>query len=353
MAALSKKPSFKVASTADELRTQRGNLTKQLNSGSPEQKKAAQANLAKVKESLINVNKQAAAPTPAQSYQQTVGAANEAQQGLLNQIQEQPAFTAPQNIPIQSFNPQVQPVQQFNPQDFQASYDNAYNASLNEFNRNNQSVFEQQNKDFEQMAAEKGWDPNSEVAKGRFKQVQDAQNNARQGAMNNATQAGLAAQNQGFGQSLATHGQNMAGQNQQYTQAFNTFGQNLNANNQQFGQAATSYQMPYQALGALSPYFGAQNQGFMQNQQNQFNAGQAQLDRENQRWMLQNAPRGGGGGGGLSLNDQMALQNNNFYNQMAMMGMQQGNQMPNQAANSAIGGFAAGVSNGIVNGLTR
>lgn len=317
--ALSKKPGFKLATDLAGLEAQRRDP-------------ANASNRAAISTAIAAARKTASTPQTGGGletqggFQQQIDNANTAGNDLFAQIKDSGKFT-----------PQTMGIGSFNPGDFQQTYQQAYDSTLNEFNRNNQTSFDKQNADFQQMAAERGWDPNSEVAKGQFKQIQDAQNNARQGAQNSAVGAGLAAQNQAYGQNLSSYGQNLQAQGQQY------------------GQQFQQYQMPYQNLAAISPYFNAQAQSGMQNDQFAFQGGQNAMDRQNQRWLLQNAPRGGGGGGSgaMSLADQIALQNNNFYNNMALLGAQGGQPTGNQTGNSAISGFAAGVGTGLGQGLLK
>lgn len=266
-----------------------------------------------------------------EQYDQTLTNANNMIQGAFNQYQQQGPF-----------NYQGPLVGQFNPGDYQAQFDSAYQNSMNRFNRTMQPEFERQQQDFRQMAAERGWDPTSDAyAKAYQQQVTDPQSNARQGAMESAYGAGL------------------QGQAQAYGQASNTYGQNLLGQQQGFNQYTTQYGAPLAGLNAFSPYFGAQAQGYQQQDQFNFLGGQNALDRQQQERMaaLQNkyalqqiaaAPRGGGGGGGLSLQDQMALQNNSFFNNLVLAGMQNGQQYPMPGMGS---GFAQGLTAGVGAGI--
>jgi hypothetical protein len=279
-----------------------------------------------------------------QQYDGIINQAGGVQSQLLNQAQDRGEF-----------NPQTMGIQQFQPGDFQQQFQGAYDAAMNQFNRSSQPAFEQQNKDYEQMAAERGWDPNSEVAKNRFKQIQDNQNNARLNAQDAAYQTGLGAQNQA------------------YTQASNSYGQNLGAQGQQFGQQQTQFQMPFQNLSALSPYLqaqygqqmGAQQQGYTEQNAATSQDYAKELAALQQRYTMQNAKfavanrqgpsggGGGGGGGGLTLADQIALQNNAFYNNMVLGGLNQPQSNVPNTGNAALQGFANGVGAGIGAGLAK
>jgi len=59
------------------------------------------------------------------------------------------------------------------------------------------------------------------------------------------------------------------------------------------------------------------------------------------------------GGGGSNLDNQIALQNNAFYNNMVLAAMQNGQQMPtiNPYTTGATSGIAAGTAAGIGAGL--
>jgi len=328
--------------------------------------KSAQANIAAIKAYKAPGSTQSPGPTQEQTsqYNDTIEQGNQAQQDQFSQISKQGAFN-PQTMGISRFNYQGPQVQQFNPGDFQQQFQGAYDSALNQFERSSKSAFDRQNQDFQQMAAERGWDPSSKVYQDSLKQIQDSQNTARLNAQDAAYQTGLGAQQQVYGQQANTYGQNLAAQGQQFGQYNTGFGNNLNAQGQQFGQAATQYQMPYQNLSMLSPYLQAQygqQMGQQQQGYSQANSAQAQeyakeLAAIQQKYALQlqnNAPRGGGGGGGggLSLADQMALQNNAFYNNMVLGGLAGGQQQPG-IGNSALQGVASGIGAGIASGLVK
>jgi hypothetical protein len=306
----------------------------------------------------------AAGPTPQQQqtdqYNGLMMQGGNAQSSQFDQIQEQGDFN-PQTMGIQQFN-----YQQFQPGDFQQQFQGAYDTALNQFNRSSEPAFARQKQDFDQMVAERGIDPTSQQYKEMYKaRISDPQETARLNAQDAAYQTGLGAQNQAYQQSANTN-------SQQYGQASGAYGQNLGAQGQQFGQATTQYQMPYQNLSALSPYLQAQygnqqaiqQQGFgqqnaAQNQEyaKELAALQQKYTMENQKFAVNNRPPTGGGGGGgggrgggggLTLADQMALQNNQFYNQMVLGGLNGPQSNMPSAGNLAL----AGASNGLAAGLT-
>lgn len=83
---------------------------------------------------------------------------------------------------------------------FQGAMDKAYNNVMDQFNRSMQPEFDRQNAEFEQQMLEQGIDPNSGAYQGRAKALHNSQNEARQNAMNQATQQSYAVQQQGFAQ---------------------------------------------------------------------------------------------------------------------------------------------------------
>lgn len=318
------------------------------------------------------------APTPQQvqtdQYNDTMVKAGGAQNNQLDQINKQGNFD-PQTMGIQKFDYQGPQVQQFQPGDFQQQFQGAYDHALDQFNRSSQPAFDRQNQDFQQMAAERGWDPSSKVYQDSLKQIQDSQNSARLNAQDTAYQTGLGAQNQAYTQQSNTYGQNLGAQGQQFGQYGTGYSQNLGAQGQQFGQASSTYQMPFQSLSALSPYLQAQygsQQAQQQQGYTQQNAAQGQdyakelaalqqrYQMQNQQFAVDHRMGGGGGGGGgghgsgaLTLQDQMALQNNAFYNQMVLNGTAAPQSNVPSTGNSAIQGVANGIGLGVTAGLTR
>lgn len=198
----------------------------------------------------------------------------------------------------------------FNPGTFDEQQQRAQEAAMGSFNRFMEPQFAQQENAFRQRARAMGIDPESEAYRNRFaNEVGNPQTLARQQALDSSFQQGLGAQNQAF------------------------------------GQAATQYQMPYQNLGAMAPFYAGQSQQGLQDDQQGF---QKELAKLQQKYALQLQSKQKGGSAGLSLQDQMALQNNSFYNQMALYGLQGNQQAPLPNASS---GFAQGISAGIGAGI--
>lgn len=235
----------------------------------------------------------------------------------------------------------------FQPGDYSQQVTAAQNSVMDEFNRRMQPQFAKQDEDWRQRMAEQGIDPNSERAKFEYQQMQASQGDARQGAMNAANQAGLAAQAQGFGQD--------------------------------FSRWQGNSQMPLQQLGALSPFYQGQVSGQLQQGQQDFTAGQNALDRQ-QQFALGNqgfdfqkelaalqhrynmalqaaAPRGGGGGGGLSYDQQLQLLREksalDVNGQVIVNGLAGQNGVRPSAGTGFANGLANGIGVGVGAGLAR
>lgn len=218
--------------------------------------------------------------------------------------------------------------QPFDPGQYQMQFGDmrqkAADTVMNQFNRQMQPQFQQQERDFRQMMAEQGIPENSEAFKQRYQsEVANPQSQARQNAMDQSYLTGAAEQQQGF------------------------------------NQAFQGAQMPMMQLQALSPYYtqqGAmqmqQGQQGWQGQQNQMQMQhELELARRGNKYALQQiaaAPRGGGGGGGgLSYDQQLGLLDRQMYNNMVLQGMRQGQQAPQQSGGSSFGqGLATGATMG-------
>lgn len=217
----------------------------------------------------------------------------------------------------------TQQFRDFDPMQMQQQYEQVYSQEMDrarqnvmsQFERRNAEEFERQNVDTQRQIVERGLDPNSPAAQALMKQNTQRQDLARQEAMSAAEQAASGLQQQ------------------------------------MFSQAGQTAMMPYEQWQAIQqPYIagiGAQYGQQQQEQQQDWQARQAELDRRNQRWMLKNTPRGGGGGGGgqagPSLYERM---------QANALGQGYGQQQPNPWAGVA-SGFAQGVGAGITQGLMR
>lgn len=347
--ALAKDPEFVLGTDANRLNEQLARWQKRLKVGD----KDAKGRIAEIQRALSALPQDPAASTPAESpgpgsteqYNSIIDKAGDSQTKLIDQTIDQGPFD-PTKMG-------VAPIKQFQPGDFQQQFQGAYDTAINQFNRSSEPAFQKQKQDFDQFVAERGIDPTSEQYRQLYKaRISDPQETARLNAQDAAYQTGMGAQNQA------------------YSQASGTYGQNLGAQGQQYGQASGTYQMPYQNLSALSPYLQAQygqqsaqqQQGYTQDNMAQSQDYAKELAALQQKYQMQNqkfaaAHQGGGGGGGgyqgMSLADQMALQNNQFYNNMVLGGLQGGQQAPNNPYNSALQGAASGLGTGIAMGLMK
>jgi hypothetical protein len=195
--------------------------------------------------------------------------------------------------------------EQYQP-NFEPEMERARQNVMQQFERRNAEEFGRQQVDVQRQIAERGLDPNSEAAQGLYKQLNQRQDLARQEAMSAAEQAAYGIQQQ------------------------------------QFTQADTLAMRPYEQFGALLPPYmtgvGAQYQNQQLQQQQGWEAKQAELERQNRLQIARMSQGGGGGAAGPTPYDRMlAGQIAGGYNQQPQ---------PNPWATAAQG-FAAGVGQGI------
>lgn len=138
---------------------------------------------------------------------------------------------------IESLMGQIQGAGAFQPGNYQDMMNQAYQNVMNQFEMTQGPQFAREQANFQQMAAERGLDPNSEAYKTLQSQLNQRQDFARQNAMQVAQQQAQAVQQQGFNQALQ------------------------------------QYQAPGQMLGAYSPFYA-------QFGQQQANLQQAEIQRE-------------------------------------------------------------------------
>jgi len=103
---------------------------------------------------------------------------------------------------IESIMGQIQGAGAFQPGSYQDMMNQAYQNVMNQFEMTQGPQFQREQAQFQQMAAERGLDPNSEAYKTMQAQLNQRQDLARQGAMLQAQQQAQAVQAQGFGQAL-------------------------------------------------------------------------------------------------------------------------------------------------------
>jgi hypothetical protein len=175
---------------------------------------------------------------------------------------------------------------------FNQSMDQAYNAVMSQFDLRNQRAFDQQKAALDQEAANKGWSPSGENYQRRYREMTDAQNQARQEA-----------QNMAMGQAVGL-------QQQQYQQAT---GRALLP-----GQIAGQFQLPMQQ---------------------QFNKEMAALENQYRLQQIKATPHGGGGGVDPWSQYLMA-------NLASRYGQQDGG-----GSGGAWGGFLQGIGQGVGAGI--
>lgn len=236
--------------------------------------------------------------------------------GLMDQIGQQ--------VQGGGFQPQNYNADQYMPMRQQAT-----DVVMGEFERQNAPIFKQQQSELESRLAERGIPVGSELYEREMNRLSDQQQGQRQSAQANAFQMGAQEQAQSF------------------------------------GQAYQGYQLPTQQVAALSPYYNAFQQGQQFDKNLGFQAGQSALDREHDIRLskmghkqnlaqIAATPRGGGGGGapGLTYDQRLGLMDRDFYNNMVLQGMQQGQQMPLPNASSGFGqGLGTGVGAGLATAL--
>ena len=220
---------------------------------------------------------------------------------------------------IESLMGQIQGAGAFQPGNYQDMMNQAYQNVMNQFEMTQGPQFAREQADFQQMAAERGLDPNSEAYKTMQQQLNQRQDLARQGAMAQAQQQAQAVQAQGF------------------------------------QQAAQQYQMPGQMLGAYSPFysqFGAQQESLRQAQL----AREEMANRLEQQRISAGATLGAaqaGNFGRLSSQQQIEQANLNRAQDFMLAQMRYGPQaqQPLPPSPSAGNQFAAGLAQGIGAGI--
>ena len=224
---------------------------------------------------------------------------------------------------IESLMGQIQGQGAFQPGTYQDMMNQAYQNVMNQFEMTQGPQFQREQADFQQMAAERGLDPNSEAYKTMQQQLNQRQDLARQGAMKVAQQQAQAVQQQGF------------------------------------EQAAQQYQMPGQMLGAYSPFyqqFGAQQESLRQAQL----AREEMANRLEQQRISAGATLGAaqtGIFGRLSPQQELAEREKQRAHEWAVAGMKYGPQAPQplppspSAGNAFVGGLAQGIGAGITSAL--
>lgn len=322
--ALSTSPKFSLGTDRETLMAQQARAQAKIDAKGKKAKKARR-NLKQINSALgaLGTDPQPTTPTPQQeSFDQATLGANNQINSLFDQMQSQGAFQ---------------------PQDYTQSRQQATDVAMNEFNRLNEDRFAYEDEEFRRRMAAEGIDetnPKYEILQKRREQQRASD---IQGAQNNAFQLGAQEQNTAYNQAYQTH------------------------------------MSPYSQLNTITPFYAGQNQQNLQSGAQDWQAGQNQLDRQQQSSLAQSGynfqkelaalqnkyalqqiaatPRGGGGGS-LSYDQQLALQNNsldkNFYNNLVLAGIQNGQGAPNPSVGSGVAqGIGAGSSAAIIGGLAR
>lgn len=218
---------------------------------------------------------------------------------------------------IEQLMGQIQGQGAFQPGSYQDMMNQAYQNVMNQFEMTQGPQFAREQANFQQMAAERGLDPNSEAYKTLQSQLNQRQDFARQNAMQVAQQQAQAVQQQGFNQALQ------------------------------------QYQAPGQMLGAYSPFYA-------QFGQQQANLQQAELQREQManQLAMQRMSSGATLGaaqaanfGKLTPEQQFELQRIKEEGAQMRLEAQLGAQPPQQPQMSTGNYFAQGLAQGIGAGL--
>jgi len=204
----------------------------------------------------------------------------------------------------------------FQPGSFQEQMDAAYQNVMKQYEQTMGPELAREQANFQQMAAERGLDPNSEAYKTLQSQLNQRQDLARQGAMQAGLQAAQGVQAQGFGQALQ------------------------------------GYQAPAQMLQAFTPYYNIFGQRM--GEQEQLDLANRQLAQDWQKAQL--AAQTGitqaqyGATGALTYPQQLELIKNKYLLEGGLKAMPSGDQPRYPGAGA---GFASGLGTGIGAGITK
>lgn len=290
--AFSKKPGFQVAQDPTQLAAQEARLRQRIAGKGGIANAPRYANrLNQVQQAQLSAGQQPAQPT----FDTTTGQANSAMGNVFQQI----GNLQPMNM------------------DYGSMRQKAEQVAMDSFNRNMQPQFQREEEAFRQRMAEQGIDPNGEQARRQFEQLKTQQNSMTQNAMTGAFQAGQGEQ----------------------AQAFN--------------QGVTGQLLPYQKLGALTPFYSSQANANLQGAQNTWQAKQNEMNR---KAAIEQARINGGGN--ISMADRFALMDAETQQRLVLQAqqasLQNGQQMPNNSmANGAISGIAQGVGQGVIASTLR
>lgn len=210
---------------------------------------------------------------------------------------------------------QLQSQGAFNPGDYEASYQQAAQNVMDQFQMQNAQQFQQEAEGVEEMIAQRGIDPTGRQAERLRAQMAQNQGNLKRQAQLAAEQAGRTVQQQRFEQDL------------------------------------TRYNVPTDQIAKIGSLFTGQLGSVEAQRQREFEGQQNKLTREQQMKMAQ-MNKGGGGPDPMALMErEYQLKRDLLYDQAAIQGQNNGG--GNNVANSAASGFAQGFGAGLGSNLGR
>lgn len=226
-----------------------------------------------------------------------------------------------------------------NPNDYQSDRSHVEDSLYNRFASVNEPLFKQQLQDFQQMAADKGWTPDTPIYKQSYEQLQRAQNDARENARAQSIGMGGQEQQRLFEDTNTSRGNSISEMLTQRNQPLTDlrgllsavnplqmpqFNQTANINVPQSNFAGTADNFLTRDANLQSAKLGFANQLALQGLQGEQAASQQQQGFQNQQ----------------------ALNNQNFQHQQDLLNSQQ-----NNGSGSFFGNLAGGFLGGITSGL--
>jgi len=172
--------------------------------------------------------------------------------------------------------------------------------------------FQQQVGDFEQMAANRGWTPGSEVYEREKKNMLDRQDQQRQQWSRDATAQGLSELEKQYGLSATERNRQIAEMEKLRYQPYNEsqmfMGAGPGIQQDQFVDYGAMMQAPVDVAGTAANFYTAQQLPFLNQGKYQFEAEQSEKDRQTQLEIARmQAAKMGGGGSGLTPEQEYQL----------------------------------------------
>lgn len=301
-------PGFKLGGSYDDLMKQKAKTEQEIARRGKAGAGGYGGRLDQINKALSGMQPPAAAPAPVDPATDGKTSFDEATQGG--------------NEMMNMLYGQMQSRGDFAPGDYSQQRQRAEESVMGTFNRRMDPQFQKEEADFRQMMAERGIPETSDQFAREYQNMKRTQNDARLDAMDRGVQLGQGEQAQAFGQQVQT------------------------------------YQMPYANMSAFNPMYAQQGAMQQLNSRMDFEKRMGESDQQHQMRMeqmrnqhalqqIKATPRGGGGGGGggqLTMADRLQLMNQEFYNNLALIGMQNGQQTP-------LPGVATGVTQGVASGV--